>query len=101
MVRRLSYPEIHTLSGIEVIADDFLVAGSDDSDEQATMDHNANLETFLKECEEWCVVKQEQNTTAATRDALHRTCCQDLQEGPHKVQAILEMPPTEDVAGVR
>jgi len=51
MVRRLPYPEIPTLNGIEVIADDFLVTGSDNSDEQATMDHNANLETFLKQCE--------------------------------------------------
>ena len=43
---------IEGLRGIEVVADDFIVVGFGDTEEQWVEDHDANLEAFLKRCTE-------------------------------------------------
>ena len=38
------------LSGIAIVADDILVLGSGDSQEEAIMDHDKNLQQLLERC---------------------------------------------------
>ena len=47
---------IEDLDGIEVIADDFLVYGKGNSNEEAVADHDQNLQAFLQPCEDRNVV---------------------------------------------
>lgn len=44
---------IEGLSGAEVVADDFVVVGFGNTSEEATQDHDKNLECFLQ----WCAEK--------------------------------------------
>ena len=39
-------------TGVEVIADDFMVVGQGETSQVATQDHNKNLEALLEQCEE-------------------------------------------------
>ena len=43
---------IEGLQGVEVIADDFMVVGYGENDDQASQSHDTNLEAFLQRCEE-------------------------------------------------
>ena len=47
---------IEDLDGIEVIADDFLVYGKGNSNEETVADHDQNLQAFLQRCEDRNVV---------------------------------------------
>ena len=42
---------IEGLNGVEVIADDFVVVGYDDSLQAASKDHDTSLSVFLQKCE--------------------------------------------------
>ena len=43
---------VEGLHGVEVVADDFAVAGYGDTTEKAIVNHNNNLHCFLKWCQE-------------------------------------------------
>ena len=43
---------VEELTGVEVVADDFLVVEFGDDMEQATRNHDENLLAFLRKCEE-------------------------------------------------
>ena len=92
------------LKGVEVVADDFVVVGFGDSIEDATTDHDNHLEAFL----ERCAVKHLKLNDKKMRLRLqevpfigHVATSEGLCVDPYKVQAILEMPPPTDVAGVQ
>ena len=50
--QRKMHELIEGLQGVEVVADDFVAVGYGDSLEEATPDHDRNLEEFMKRCEE-------------------------------------------------
>ena len=50
--QRRMHEIIEGLKGVEVVADDFVVVGFGDSIEEATTDHDKNLESFLRRCVE-------------------------------------------------
>ena len=50
--QRKMHEVIEGLRGIEVVANDFIVVGDGDTEEQAIEDHDTNLEAFLKHCTE-------------------------------------------------
>ena len=92
------------LKGVEVIADDFVVVGLGESIEEATADHDSNLEAFL-EC---CTVKHLKLNDKKLKLRLqevpfigHVATSEGLRVDPFKVQAIMEMPPPTDVAAVQ
>ena len=102
--QRKMHEVIEGLTGVEVIADDFIVVGLGDTEEQATENHDANLEAFLKRC----VERNLRLNIAKMRLRLpevpfigHVATARGLQVDPHKVQAIVDMPPPADVAGVQ
>jgi len=60
------------------------------------MDHDANLETFLKRCEDWHVRLNRDKIQLWLPEVPfigHAATAQGVQVDPHKVQAILEMLP--------
>ena len=92
------------IEGLPGIADDFIVVGFGDTDEQAVESHDANLEVFLKRCKEHNL----RLNSAKKRLRLpevpfigHIATAQGLQVDPHKVQAIVDMPTPEDVAAMQ
>lgn len=50
---------IEGLSGVEVVADDFIVYGCGEMDEEAIWNHDTKLHHFLRRCEEHHVVLEE------------------------------------------
>ena len=102
--QRKMHELIEGLSGIEVIADDFIVVGCGDTLEQATLDHDTNLATFLERCEERHLklnINKIQLRLPQVPFIGHVATPQGLQVDPHKVQAIMKMPSLEDVAAVQ
>ena len=90
------------LKGVEVIADDFVVVGFGDSIQDATKDHNSNLEAFL----EHCTVKHLKLNNKKLRLRLqevpfisHVAMSEGLRADPYKVQGIMEMPPSPHQCG--
>ena len=82
------------LRGVEVIADDFVVVGFGESVEDATADHDSNLEAFL----ERCTVKHLKLNDKKLRLRLqevpfigHVATSEGLRVDPYKVQAIMEI----------
>ena len=86
--------------------DDFIVVGFGDKLEQTTLVHDTNLATFLERCEER---HQKLNISKIQLRLLqvpfigHVAIAQGLKVDPHKVQAIMKMPPPgpEDEAAVQ
>ena len=50
--QRTMHRMIEGLSGVEVVADDFVVVGHGDTMEAARKEHDRNLHNFLKRCKE-------------------------------------------------
>ena len=95
---------IEGLSGVEVIADDFIVYGKGDSYEEAVLDHDKNLLSFLDRCKENNVVLSQKKMQLRKSEVPfigHVATDKGLQASPDKIKAIRCMPEPNDVAGVR
>ena len=102
--QRKMYEVIEGLHGVEVIADDFLVVGFGDTEEQSTEDHDTNLEAFLERCIERDIRLNSSKMQLRLPEVPfigHVASSEGLRVDPHKVQAIVGMPPPEDVNGVK
>ena len=102
--QRRMHELIEGLSGVEVIADDFVAVGFGDTVEDAEKDHDRNLEAFLHRC----AARGVKLNADKVRLRLHKVpfighvaTDQGLSVDPDKVHAILEMPQPTDVAAVR
>ena len=96
--QRLMHGLIVDLEGVEVIADDFLIYGSD------KQSHDANLQAFLKRCVERNVVLNFDKMKLACREVPfigHVATDSGLVASPEKVAAVVNMPQPTDEAGVR
>ena len=95
---------IEGLQGVEVVADDFVVVGFGDTGQEATRDHDRNLEAFLHRCATRGVklnsdkIKLRQPEVPFIR---HKATIKGLRADPNKVKVILEMPKPTDVVGVQ
>ena len=95
---------IEGLSGVEVIADDFLVIGSGDTDEEAAANHDVNLRAFLDRARERHLKLALEKVKLRLREVTfigHRVTSEGLQADPEKVKAILHMPTPTDVKAFR
>ena len=95
---------IEGLTGIEVIADDFVVVGFGDKLEDAHRSHDHNFFAFLKRCEERGVKLNSDKMKLRVRKVPfigHIARDKGLCVDPRKVRAITEMPRPTDVAGVQ
>ena len=102
--QRRMHQLIEGLRGVEVVADDFVVVGSGDTQESAVKDHDLNLERFLQRCATKGV-KLNHNKVSLRRKEVpfigHVATDKGLCVDPAKVRAIAEMPQPADVAGVQ
>ena len=102
--QRRMHELIEDLHGVEVIADDFMVVGFGDNEEQATKSHDTNLESFMKRCEEKGIHLNAEKAQLRKHKVPfigHIATGEGLQVYPAKVKAICEMPPPTDVAAVQ
>ena len=89
---------IEGLGGIEVVADDFIVAGFGDTFD--VRDHNKNLTAFLQRCSECGVKLSLEKLQLCLEEVLligHYATKSGLKIHPEKVRAVLEMPRPTDV----
>jgi len=95
---------VEGLKGLEIVADDLVVVGFGDTDEEAAKDHDRNLEATLQHCKERNIKLNEKKMRLQLKEVPF-TCIRLTQEGlsvdPNKVQAILDMPLLKDVAAVQ
>ena len=95
---------IEGVTGVEVVADDFIAVGYGDMFEEAAQDHDKNLLIFLQRCEERNVCLNREKLRLQQPQVLftgHMATVQGLRIDPAKVRAIVEMPPPTDKLGVQ
>ena len=95
---------VEDLKGIEVTAMYFVIVGYGDTHEAAVVDHDRNLNAFLRRCEERGIVLNAQKLCLRETEVPcigHVTLAKGLCVDPAKVQAIMEMPAPTDKAGLQ
>ena len=95
---------VEGLKGVEVVANDIVVVGFGDTQEEATLDHDTNLDAVLKRCMERNLKLNDRKVRLRLTEVPfigHRLTPEGLCVDPSKVRAIQDMPPPHDVAAVR
>ena len=92
------------LHGIEVIADDIVIFGSGDTDEEAEKSHDEAFLSLLERCREKGLKLNEKKLKFKMKTASymgHVLSAQGLAADPEKVNAITEMPRPTNVQGIQ
>ena len=98
--QRTMHEFVEDLEGVEVIADDFLIARFGSTDQLVNNSFERHEHAFLEKCHLWNLklnhakVKQHQSSVKFMG---HLLTSQGLRPDPEKIQAILQMPDPEDV----
>ena len=95
---------IEGLQGVEVVADDFVVVGCGDTQQEAVNDHDQNLRAFLQRCTAKGLKLNSNKVRLRMREVPfigHVATDKGLRADPAKIVAITEMPRPVDVAGVQ
>jgi len=91
------------LNGVHCIADNVLITGWDDTENEATTDHNRNLREFFERCREKGL-KLNAEKLQLYRETLtfcgHELTSQGIRPDQRKVDAITHMPPPPDKQAV-
>ena len=90
--QRTIHEFIEGLQGIEVIADDFIIAGFDDIKEEAHKSLEQNERSFFTRCKEWNLKLNRDNVQRAQTNVRfmgHQLTPEGLKPDPAKVEAIL------------
>ena len=102
--QRRMYKLIENMQGVEVVADDFLVVGYDETEEEAVCNHDQNLVAFLQRCTNCGIHLNVEKIKLRQYEVPfigHVTTDKGLRVDPTKVRAIIDMPPPVDIGGVR
>ena len=102
--QRRMHEVIEGLQGVEAVADDLVVVGFGDTMEVASRDHDQNLDAVLQRCKERDLKLNDKKIRLRLTEVPfigHVATAEGLCVDPNKVQAILEMPPPEDIAAVQ
>ena len=102
--QRRMHQLIEGLSGIEVVADHFLVIGCGNTVAEANSDHDRALISFLERCKEQGVKLNTEKLNLRLTEVPfigHIATDKGLRVDPAKVRAISEMPAPTDKAGVQ
>ena len=89
---------IQGLPGVKAIADDILVYGCGETEEEYMQDHNANLERLLKKAQEVNLKINKHKLKLCLSEVSymgHRLTSDGIKSDPAKVQAIIDMPAPE------
>lgn len=102
--QRTMHEFVEDLEGVEVIADDFLIAGFGNTEHEVNQSLARNERAFLEKCRLWNLklnrakVKWHQSSVKFMG---HLLTSQGLMPDPEKIQAILQMPEPEDVTSLK
>ena len=102
--QRKMHELIEGLPHVEVVADDFVVVGYGETQEQATRDHDKNLMVFLQLClDRGLKLNIDKLKLRQTEVSFigHVATSDGLRVDPAKVKAIRDMPAPTDKAGVQ
>ena len=102
--QRRMHQLIEGLSGIEFLADDFIVIGCGNTVAEANSDHDRTLISFLERCKEQGVKLNTEKLNLRLTEVPfigHIVTDKGLRVDPAKVRAISEMPAPTDKAGVQ
>ena len=95
---------IEGLEGVEVVADDFMVYGCGQTQEEAIEDHDKKLHAFLQRCEDQNIVLGTEKFQLREKEVPfigHVATPDGLKASPQRIKAIIDMPAPTDVTGVR
>ena len=95
---------LENLPGVLCIADDILIYGSGDADEEATADHDRNLQNLLQRCLDRGIVLSPEKMKLRRKAVPfmgHLLTSTGLKPDPAKVEAITNMPKPQDIEGVQ
>ena len=102
--QRRMHEFVEDLDGVEVIADDFLIAGFGETDAEVNSSLEKNERAFFKKCREWNLKLNKLKLKRAQTEVRfmgHLLAPDGLKADPAKVEAILDMPPPTDVKGLK
>ena len=102
--QRRMHEFVEDLEGVEVIADDFLIAGFGETDAEVNSSFEKNERAFFKKCWEWNLKLNKlklKRTQTEVRFMGHLLTPDGLKADPAKVEAILDMPPPTGVKGLK
>ena len=102
--QRTIHEFIEGLQGIEVIADDFIIAGFDDIKEEAHKSLEQNERSFFTRCKEWNLKLNRDNVQRAQTNVRfmgHQLTPEGLKPDPVKVEAIAAMPEPDNVTALK
>ena len=91
------------IEGIFLIADDLIVAGCGNTLAEASKDNDAKLEKLYARCKDQKIILNEQKKEVGEEIIFHghKITSAGIQPDEQKVDAILKMPPPENVTDVR
>lgn len=92
------------LPGIHTIADDVLITGTGDTIEEATRDHDNNIELFLQRCRKQSITLNREKFEFKCNEIDfigHVLTSDGLKVDPRKVEAVQNMPRPQNVADVQ
>jgi hypothetical protein len=98
------YQAVEGLPGMLSIADDILVYGEGDTEEDAIHDHDQKLTALMKRCRERRLLLNKDKLRLREKEVRfggHLIMADGLKPDPEKVKAVNEMPNPSDVTGVR
>ena len=93
---------IEELTGVEVIADDFVIVGLRNTPAEWQADHDRNVSAFLDRCRERNLKLNKKKARLRQQEVPfigHILTPEGLKPDPHKVEAIAGMPDPTDVPG--
>ena len=97
--QRTMHEFVEDLEGVEVIADDFLIAGFGTTDDEVNLSLESNERAFLEKCRQWNLklnrAKVRRNQSSV-KFMGHLLTSEGLRPDPDKIQAILQLPEPED-----
>ncbi len=102
--QRRQHEIVEDLPGVEVIADDYIIYGSGDSDEEAAEDHNRNLERFLEKARKVNLKINRSKVKLCMKSVPymgHVISAEGLKPDKNKIKAIVDMPRPENKQAVQ
>lgn len=95
---------IGDLKGVICVADDIVVVGCGETEEEANLDHMNNLKFLMDRCKKCSIKLNEAKMSIKQKEVEflgHKLTTDGISVSKEKVRAIHEMPPPEDITGVR